>query len=351
MTLGLALTLAYVPGWTGAYIPTGWAVLSLVLPWTLWKGVELTPFHFVGLAFLCWAATSAFWSPSWEGAVWSLWTLSILGLAFRFGPSLNFSRLLQGLALGLGVSSVLAILQVFRIEPVWQVTIERSSGLFYSPVILGSISALVLLGLLSARLWWYIPLVVPSLVLSGSRGAWVALSIGFASRWLRGWALLALILVILFVCFSHSEIERTTIWFATLRDLTLWGHGAGSLQDLWVLVQGTPRHPGFAHNEVLDLLHQFGLPAVLIFWMASSLLDRSDAPEFPIYIAFLALAAYSGPLHHPLLGFLGAAAAGRLALNPARARRRSVVSGLLSYPWGTHRELQGDHPRSNHVPI
>lgn len=351
MILGLALTLAYVPGWTGAYIPTGWAVLSLVLPWTLWKGVDLSPFHLAGLVFLCWAAASAFWSPSWEGAVWSLWTLTILGLAFRFGPSLNFPHLLQGLALGLGVSSILVILQVFRIEPVWQTTIERSSGLFFSPVILGSVSALVLLGLLSERLWWYTPLVIPSLVLSGARGAWVALSLGLASRWLRGWALLGLIPVTLFICFSPSEVERATIWFATLRDLTLWGHGAGSLSDVWVLVQGRPTHPGFAHNEVLDLLYQFGLPAVLIFWMASSLLDRSDAPEFPLYIAFLALAAYSGPLHHPLLGLLGAAAAGRLAACPIFLGHLGSVGGPYSYIWRENGELQNDRPRSNHIPV
>ena len=54
--LGLLLPICFIPGYTGASIPSQWVLLSLVLPAALWRrGYRLTPLHLLGLGFIAWA--------------------------------------------------------------------------------------------------------------------------------------------------------------------------------------------------------------------------------------------------------------------------------------------------------
>src|SRR5216684_3951905 len=155
--LGLALPLAFVPGYTGATIPTGWAMLSIILPWFLWRKTEVGCSHWLGLAFGVYATSSLAWAPRTDDAVFELWQLGVVGCAFYLGSVLcDLRRLFIGLALGLSVSSIVAICQYLGLTVVPDHPTElilrgdslKPSGLFYNSVVLGEAVALALVGLL-----------------------------------------------------------------------------------------------------------------------------------------------------------------------------------------------------------
>ncbi len=208
---GLFLSLASIPGYTSVSIPAGWAAMSIVLPAALWREARLTSLHLLLGAFLAYAALSILWSPSaWDGG-YRLWQLCLVGLAFWYGSSQPDLRpLVAGLAIGCAFSSVLSVAQWYGAEPVLYFSSSASSGLFYNPVFQGMTLALVALACLCLRLWWFIPLLAPGLYLSHSRGAWLALAVGFIG-WLRpdGRVLALAILWALLAAWSISRQDLT----------------------------------------------------------------------------------------------------------------------------------------------
>ena len=71
---GLLLCVCYIPGFLGAFIPTQWAVLSCVLPLTLWRAGTFPPSTLAGLAVLAWSAISFFWAPNSFDSIYGLYT-------------------------------------------------------------------------------------------------------------------------------------------------------------------------------------------------------------------------------------------------------------------------------------
>jgi hypothetical protein len=76
--LGVIVSLCYIPGMTGAAIPTQYAVLSAVLPFTLWRQGQFTIFHGLGIAFcftpLASLVGAATFTVAFMGSGWSaLW--------------------------------------------------------------------------------------------------------------------------------------------------------------------------------------------------------------------------------------------------------------------------------------
>ncbi len=334
--LGLILPLTFVPGWTGASIPTGWAVLSIVLPFTLWKPVVMTSFHWVGLGFLAYALSGLALYPTLDG-VWELWLLAILALAFRWGSAqVSLVPLWKGLAIGVSVSSAIACAQALGYHPVLQY--RGPAGLFYNSSVLGEASVLVIIALITERLWWYIPSLLPGLILSESRSVGLILiAVGIASLG-RRLALLSLFLaavVILAMIFRpDTDAFRFSLWYEVIANLSLFGSGPGSMANFYLHYNDYIYHPEYAHNEFLDLLFQFGVGALPLFWLALRLaLDNSDAREWPIYAAFLVMAIFSFPLHVPVLALVGAVCAGQLARNHGLVWARLNRSRLSDLPW------------------
>lgn len=339
--LGLLAAVCYVPGYTGAFIPTQWAVLSCVLPLALWRRGKLSPLHWLGVGFLAYAFASSLWAVDRYDSVWGLWCLSIAALAFWLGSiSFNLRGLWMGLAVGLSVSSVVALLQFYGIRPVLGGTGIRSSGLLFSPAVLGSVCALVIVALLVERLYWWIPGVVPAFLLAQSRGAIFALLCG-------AWMVyrpkpIPLILGTLAVGFlvtsfpAPGDVVRFQIWWDVLTNLTLFGHGPGSI--LGFFFGPTLAHPEYAHNDSLQLAFEYGVGAILPLSILVVALTQTNSPEWPILITFTILGLVSFPLYTPLTALVGACVAGRCIgdWNLARATRRrerlADVSRLAERP-------------------
>src|SRR5262245_51097756 len=171
---GLILAVCFIPGVTSSMVPAQWAVLSAILPLGLWRSGAFGLGHLVGLGAIAWATLSLLWAPNtWDG-FYGLWLLSICGLSFWLGSTLpDLRQLLKGLSVGLAINVVVAITQA--LGNYWVPFLERPAGLFFNPTVLSAICALVLIALVSARLWWWTLSPALGLVLSGSRGGFFVL--------------------------------------------------------------------------------------------------------------------------------------------------------------------------------
>lgn len=324
--LGLAIAIASVPGWTSISIPAGWAAMSIFLPLTLWRGVQLTPLHILFLCFLGWAALSLAWTPDYRDGGFRLWQLTLVYLAFRLGSSLDrIDPIIAGLATGCVISSALAVAQHFGFPYIMTYSLTgEAPGLFFNHSLAGQTLALVAIACLMFGLWYHLPLLLPGIYLSGSRGGWLVLAVGGALCYIR-WPkllILAILGLILWVTTSsHSaDLERLLIWKAAALNLSWLGQGAGSFTHLWITTGDAIRHPIEVHNDLLQLLFEFGLVAGILVAIVSICLTRSRSDEWPVLAAFVFLGAFAFPLFTPISTFLGALCAGRLAADWNRHR-------------------------------
>lgn len=357
-TFGFLLATCFIPAWTGAAIPTGWVLLSCTLPFLLWRRVELSYEHAIGLLFLAYAFLSLTWAPVYVQGVFDLWGLSILGAAFAFGWACSSAnRLYVGLAVGVGLSTGFAIAQLY-----WDWTglfqFYRPAGLFVNPGVYGEICALVLIALIASRCYWLTIAVAPGIYLSSSRTAVLAcVAAALVAAWdhlpalganrSRLWknsAVLstALVLVLGSALVVRSTLirepnwwtspaERLVIWQDTFQGLTLMGRGAGSFLITYPAFAShadtMATRPEHAHSDILELIYDYGIGVTPLALLVVLALRGSMAPERYILIGFLTLCAISFPTRIPVLGFLGAFALGRLCSARALVRANSSARG------------------------
>lgn len=320
--LGLAVAVAFVPGYLGATIPTQWALLSCVLPLALWRKGPMTLIHWLGAAFLCYAAASLYWAFVYEAGVGELWQLGIIALAFWLGSTLtSLRRLWIGLGIGMTISSAVSVAQYLGYNPVLTYLVS-DPGLFFNPMIHGEVLALVAIGLLSERLLWLVPGLLPGLILSNSRGALLMLLIGFIITFIRHPLALAVLgLSALLILLNHpqpSDYERMEFWLTGWNNITLWGHGVGSFQGLHR--HGTPVI-GNVHNDYIQWAFEFGIGAVLLYVIYGFCLCQAAAREWPIFATFACMSLFSFPFYMAPLAFIGALCAGRIARDWSLSRR------------------------------
>lgn len=333
--LGLLLAISYVPGYTGASIPTQWAVLSIVLPTFLWLRSPITLGHKLFALWIGYALISIGWSPNLYSAGWGGWLLFIWALAYHYGTLQDdLSNLWRGLAIGLSLSTAIALAQAFDYAPVELADPNRPAGLFYNSSLFGVLCGLVLVPILANRLWWYAPPLALGLILSGSRGGIVALAVGLTAAYAG--RLVALTLVVLaaltlaFAPLDPADAQRLQIWGVVAKSLSLFGHGPGSFVDLFyvretklLLIQ-----IGTAHNDPLQLAYEFGFIALIPIALFGMALGRG--PVDPTLCAFTTLALFYFPLYTPVTAFIGFAVAGHCLRSRAvdgveRDRSRSAI--------------------------
>lgn len=346
--LGLLLAVCYVPGYTGASIPTQWAVLSILLPLGLWRKGPLTSGHKLLFGFVAYALLSLLWVTDYHPAVRGLWTLFIWCLCFHLGTLLDdLSKLWKGLAIGISVSTCVALAQALDYAPVQTFDLNRPSGLFFNSSLFGVTCGLVLVALVCHRLWWLTPPLALGLILSDSRGGFVVLAIGLLARYTHWLFLLACIIVgtCAFVFgLDLADLQRMQIWGVTLRTLTFFGHGVGSYSDLHYinLAKELLIRPEFAHNDPLQLFYEFGIAAIIPITLFGLALANRSHPDWPVAIAFVTLALFFFPIYAPLTAFIGFVVAGscirdRLVVRSLRDNRRPyLVPWLADRKFGTH---------------
>jgi hypothetical protein len=336
--LGLIVSLCYVPGVTGAYIATQWPVLSILLPFVLWRRGPFTWLHGLGLVFIAYAAVHLTFVPILYDGVWGVWLLCIMGLSFWLGSTSGDLRgLYRGLAIGGAVSSVIAVLQYFGVPTVLRIS-EHPAGLYVNSVVQGMVLALIVVALVSERMWLWVPLLLPGLLLSNSRGAWLALAVGLLSVYVRrAWvfALLGVAGLVLAVRVQpmSSDETRLLIWNGALGFLTPWGWGPGSFFSWLVPYRDTLMTPEYAHNDAIQLIFEYGFAAVVPLGIFAFALTRTRSREWPVFVTFATLGCYSMPLWVPVASFVGCVVAGRIVSGWAMDGLERDQSRFAGVPW------------------
>jgi hypothetical protein len=306
------------------------------------RTVASRPVHVVARAWDCcsslYAAAHLVSVPLLYDGVWGLWLICIMGLSFWLGSTSGDLRgLYRGLAIGGTVSSVVGVLQHFGYPVVLRVS-ENPAGLYVNSVVQGMVLALLVVALVSERMWLWVPLLLPGLLLSGSRGAWLALAIGLLSvyvrrAWVFGLLGVAGLALILHVQPMSSDETRLLIWNGALHFLTPWGWGPGSMFSWLLPYRDTLITPEYAHNDAIQLVFEYGVAAILPLGIFGFVLAQTKAREWPVFVAFIALGCYSMPLWTPIASFLACVVAGRIvgcrALHGLE-RHESRFSGV---PW------------------
>lgn len=326
MFIGFLVMVAYVPGVTGAALPTGWMAMWLVMPFLLLfhEIPRLTVVHWLGLTTLAYAVLSLLWFPN---GLWGLMKLAAMASVFVYASSLNDIRpVLRGLALGLGVSAVVAVFQSLGISVVYSADI-KPAGLFINSNALAEASALLALLLVSARMWVWLPVTAPGLICS-SRAVMLGLIVAvLAWVWDRSRkaavalatiSAVALGIIIAYFPFGNqnSVNQRLDLWRDTIDGLTWRGWGIGSFDFLYPMfashVNTMVGRPQFAHNDSLQLLFELGIGALPLLIMVLVLLGVKDDNR-PAYACFLVISLFGFPTYLPVTGFLAALMAGRLS--------------------------------------
>jgi hypothetical protein len=352
--LGLLLPVCFISGWTGVSIPTQWAVLSCLLPLSLWRTGRMSVFHWLGVAFLTYAFARAFWPLVPYDTVFALWVITLWALSFWFGSTLgSLSSLFRGLALGLTVSTAVAIGQAFGLHPVLTMP-ENLAGLLFNQTVQASMIALTIIGLVCYGHWLYIPALLPGLYLAHSRGGWLVLVVGLLARYANLWVIAALAsaLAIYYTTFLDlSDNYRLQTWAITAKNITLWGYGPGSFNALLFWVKGIQIRPEFAHNDYLQLAFEYGVGAIPLLAIFALSLTQRHVREYPVFIGFLALATFYFPLHHIFVAFVGAMCAGRIARDADFSWLALRLWGPPIIPGSLQARLHIDRNRSATLPL
>lgn len=336
---GFALAVAYGPFMVDGATALRFALMAVALP-LLWQRPRLTVGHLLWAAWLAFGAASLAWTPDRWNAMQHLVYLALGGLAFSLGgeaPTLRgFAR---GAALGLGVSSALAVAQTFGFDGIWQGA--SPAGLFYNKNFMAEALALCAILCLTYGDWPYALILVPGLVVAHCRSADLALGVAtlvwlWASRPRLALALGAIAVGACAALFNAQTLDyRFTIWLATISHLTPLGHGLGSFYEQYPsfgpLIQGA--RPEYPHNEFIYSLYELGVgaaaPIALGVWCW-----MGRARWRPFLGAAACIAAFGFPLQLPFTLCLISLVAGRCAYS--RRSLRNIAAKWGAYLYGRH---------------
>jgi len=341
---GFVLTGLYWPGISGAATSPRWALLIAVAGSILFVGNALRPTlaHVAGAAFVVWSLLTIKWSASPFDSIDAAWKLVTLACVFCIGAELETLRsFFRGAAIGIGISSVIAIMQRAGYPVMAGLPLDYTSGLFAGASMLAEAAALVAAGLIAAGDWRWAVLAAPALVLPIERAPLLAFAVAcVAMLERRSRRLAALVIVVALIVGAvitvaregrfDSVNERFTVWRATIEASTLTGKGIGSFADVDIAPQPIA---GFrtdhAHNEILEAAFETGWIGALLL-AVFLVVAASAAPlsaEGIVLLALLVEGCFGFPFHEPVTGSLGAMCAGycaralpRLGRAPAHGR-------------------------------
>lgn len=327
--LSFILPLAYWPWFAEAAATPKWVILSLALPLLLKPAWGAG--HKALLAFLCWCAVTLSWGVSiWDG-VDQLWKFIIFGMAFWVGSGLAdkaYERCMVAFACGIGINSVLAIMQTMGFDLLPQMA--SPAGLFINKNHLAEVGLLAFVAMLSLKQWWFALGAAPSFILTLERGAFVAFGL-LVVVWLwgrsRALAIVALLLIVgVGVAHFHdyspggSFAGRLAIYPNTVAMILDNPLGVGtfwaSFPEYHDAVVETPigiydfiTRPRTAHNDILTLTAEWGIPALLLLIWLFALSLKEEKTRYVI-LAFIFVGLFEFPLYLPASMFVVALCAG-----------------------------------------
>ncbi len=341
--LAFLTTILFIPGIPSAATVPRWALLMLVVP-ILWyrHPNRVTAGHLFGACFLAWAALSLIWTFNLYDGLRNGLLFGLLALVFCAAP-LSLRRVYGAMAVALAINSAVVIAQTLGWEGLPQAAVP--SGLFFNKNFGGELSAMVLAGVIGSRLWWAIPGVLPTLVLSHARGAWLALGVaGIVLVYQRNRAAAVALGFLVFVTswrlqqVNSSIQQRIDLFLDSWDGFSFWGKGLGSFYTTF------PEHasrldslrfrPSTAHSDLVNLTYELG-PGVLLLLglLVYALRARPLRTEHYALIVFLGAGLVGFPLYLPATAFLAALVLGSLCRDRPELR--------LSLAWSRGRVLFG----------
>lgn len=310
------MTAAFWPGWSDATVTVKWAALSLAPLLLMWTGpLRCSLIHILAGCLVAWMACSLAWAPHVDA---SLWGVVIGCVLFCVGYELErLEPLYAGLAIGLAPSSLISLWQALHGEV--------PSGLFGGSSPMGEVAALAVLGLIAHRMWAWLPLALPALVLAQSRASFLALTMALICFRGRAAGLLLAIAVVSIgllpaqlrpvITATSSFQERVSVWSASLPAISAFGRGLGSYPD--VMAQENllrDRVITHAHNEILEAAIELGyvatLGALVLFVLVCA---RARPADNAILLGLFVLSLLGYPLAMPATVLVGALVAGHAA--------------------------------------
>lgn len=321
--LAFLLSIMFIPGLPSAATAPRWSLLALVVPFMWYRHPgPFTIGHLLGLIFLAWCALTLVWSFDPMEGVQHIGKFVLLGLLFCVGAGLRDLRSVYiGAALGVGVNSVLIVLQYYGWDKVPQIV--EPAGLFFNKNFVAEFAAMVLAGLVAERLWWLVPLTLPAVVLCHSRGSWMALGVAgilLIYQYNRRAAVLVSIATIgAGVWLWHvtaSAWQRWDLWRDTWAGMTFWGRGLGSYFGAYPEHGGRidllEHRPSAAHNDLLQLFFEIGPGALVVVALLVFAMSGRRRPEHYVVAVFLVEGLVGFPFYLPATAFLAALALGAL---------------------------------------
>lgn len=325
--LGFLSCAAVWPGIAGLSTTPKWAVIALLVPFLLWD--KFRP-SLLLLLFLTYASVSLFWAPPYAWG--SLYQWVLFGGLVAIGAVHDLKRFYVGAAWGLSISSVLCIADWFgyNVHYEWGfgAWVQPYSGTFYSPNFLCEPAVLIVVGLIAHGYWRTALLPMPAIMLAHSRGALLAGAVALGlmlwdqNKWLAaglfGCVLAGSVALQAAGYRIESNADRLRLYQDTVLALTVRGHGVGSFHNEFPKYASTFRvdsRPDQAHNDVLQLLFEFGVGALpfllllLVAWFGES------NPERMVLAALLTESLYAFPLFLPTTFVVGALVIGHLVAN------------------------------------
>ena len=358
---GFALAAMFWPGLAGAAEPSRWCFLAVAVPALLFfTTIRMTRAHWLLLGLCAWSALGLLWAPVLDDALYGCFSLALCAGVFAIAVEVEepiwFYR---GLGAGLAISSGVAVLQRFGLEPVIaQFPGSGPNGLFVNPSILGESMVVGFVVLLAYREWWLAAAVLPGLLMSQQRSSLIALAccvtamLWFKKRWLAPVMFLLLLaaalapktmvqtegLIAAKNLMFESLAQRVDIWRDTISGLTIFGHGIGNFYAAFpyyaarVAAEGGPSWviATHAHNDILEIAFELGvIGLVLTLALAWCIWRQAQAPE-RYGLAAVAITGLAGfPLHMPFTAAVAAYLAGvavgarhRLCRDPLHSRLR-----------------------------
>lgn len=343
--LGLGVIAIYIPGVTGASIPSGWLWLMFILPALLiYYKAEIKLEHKLGFIFLLIAALSLLWTTRFNIGFFYYLQIVALGIAFYIGSCLkDLKPVFKGLAVGLGINAVIGIAQYFGWYGYIYTNPNEVAATFVNGNIFCEISVVILIALVVFDLYWWIPVTIPGIILYSSRAGLLALFVcgliyfyGKSKRITLLFISLFSIFIIVYYFYGihnfklSSVNERFEVWRDTLRGLTLFGNGIGSYETLYpshaIEINTIVQRPKYAHNDILNLVYELGIFSLILvpfFWNILILKCKENLVLYAIII--ISMATY--PFHTPYSSFIWFIVAGYIvgnngAYEPFRLCRR-----------------------------
>lgn len=312
--LGFLIITIYIPGILGASIPTGWFALIIIGGFFI---DSISP-------FLIYATLSLAWTQNLNIAVFFLFQFIALYGIYCLGKGLcSLTVIFKGFTIGLFVSNLVALFfqsYIFSIG-------NAKAGLFVNPNIFSEVSAVILIALIVLELWWWMPLTLPGLILVHSRAALLSLFIcSFIWLWKRDkfYSVIELLVVGLLVLltFDHMKFtsiqERFDLWADTIRGFKIFGNGIGSFEILYPLnainIDTSLARPRYAHNDLLQLIFEYGMGVVLLIPVIYSVLRSTDEKKLILYVIVI-ISLFTYPFHVPVIAFMGCLVAGYINRN------------------------------------